>query len=143
MHASGSTKRCSDSVSARAMAAGDSHPVAVWCEGEAFSRPPGTAARHERALARRCTAAFLELVRELEPGYAAITLDQDLRCSSDLEPVPEFALRDAFVATSFVGRRRSTPCARLALRPTRRSWTTLASTSRAARRSIARGEASA
>lgn len=59
------------------------HPVAVWTDGQAFSRPPGEEAAMRDA-AGRAFRKLRQLVERVEPTYASLTLLSGLPAPLDL-----------------------------------------------------------
>ncbi len=59
------------------------HPVAVWADGQAFSRPPGEE-EAMRDAAARAFKSLRRLVERVEPTYASLTLLSSLPAPDDV-----------------------------------------------------------
>ncbi len=90
------------SISPEASRRGDNHPVAIWMEGEAFSRPPGFPIEPARTIGLRAFATFTNIVQSLKPSYGVLQVDGSLECLSDLrENVPSHPFETFYVSNEF------------------------------------------
>lgn len=82
-----------------------SNVVAVWAEGEAFSRPVAKSdSSKERTTTENALRTFKELIARLLPSYATITVDYGLETPCDLKADSRtLAFRDFYLSRSDFG----------------------------------------
>lgn len=87
----------------------DHHPIAIWSSGPLFSGPLDKRERRERRqLGAKMYRRFLDLIRKLEPSYAAFTVESPLECPTDLRRDPRsYAFNDFYVDANFLGASRT------------------------------------
>jgi len=83
----------------------DHNPVALWLEGEALSYAPTmTIPVKVRRIGTKTLKVFRDAILFLQPTYAAITVDYDMECPTDLKHDPRtHAFRDFYIARAYVG----------------------------------------
>lgn len=91
-------------------AAVDHHPIAIWSTGTPFDGPVENKQerRQRQQFGTRVYRRFLNLIRRLEPSYAALTVEYALECPTDLRRDPRsLAFDDFYVSATYLGAQRT------------------------------------
>jgi len=81
----------------------DKHPIAIWVDGSMFDELGGQQfSNREKMRGAKIFGRFLDLVREMQPSYAAITASYSLECPTDLrDDARSYAFGDFFLNSSY------------------------------------------